>query len=79
MQWILSLSSKTPRQDQRQYNQNNTKKRKFQENVSPDSSNDLKENKRFCRFGAGHEETAGKGDTPGFECNMNPTITKEGH
>ena len=45
---------------------NNTKKRKFQENVSPDTANDKKKLKRFCRFGAGHEETAGKGDTPGF-------------
>jgi hypothetical protein len=35
--------------------------------------------KRLCRFGAGHEETVGKGDTPGFECNSKPTITLDGH
>jgi hypothetical protein len=34
--------------------------------------------KRFCRFGAGHEETVGKGDTPGFKCNSKPTITLDG-
>jgi hypothetical protein len=35
--------------------------------------------KRFCRFGAVHEETVGNGDTPGFECNSKPTITLDGH
>jgi hypothetical protein len=34
---------------------------------------------RCCRFGAGHKETVGKGDTPGFECNSKPTITLDGH
>jgi hypothetical protein len=37
------------------------------------------QHKRFCIFGAGHEETDGKGDTPGFECNTSPTITQEDH
>jgi hypothetical protein len=32
-----------------------------------------------CRFGAGHEEHVGVGDTPGFECDPNPSITPEGH
>jgi hypothetical protein len=35
--------------------------------------------KIFCRFGAGHEETVGKGDTPGFECNSKTTITLDGY
>jgi hypothetical protein len=35
--------------------------------------------KRFCRFGAGHEEHVGVGDTPGFECEPNPSITPDGH
>jgi hypothetical protein len=34
---------------------------------------------RFCRFGAGHEEHVGVGDTPGFDCDPNPSITPEGH
>jgi hypothetical protein len=39
----------------------------------------LSKAKRCCRFGAGHEETVGKGGTPGFECNSKPTITLDGH
>jgi hypothetical protein len=35
--------------------------------------------KRFCRFGAGHEEHVRVGDPPGFECVQNPSITPEGH
>jgi hypothetical protein len=35
--------------------------------------------KRCFRFGAGHEDTVGKGDTPGFECNSKLTITLDGH
>jgi hypothetical protein len=35
--------------------------------------------KRCCQFGAGHEEHVGVGDTPGFECDTNPSITPEGH
>jgi hypothetical protein len=34
--------------------------------------------KRFCRFGAGHEEHVGVGETPVFECDPNPSITPEG-
>jgi hypothetical protein len=33
----------------------------------------------LCCFRAGHEETVGKGDTPGFECNSKPTITLDIH
>jgi hypothetical protein len=39
----------------------------------------LSKAKIFFRFGAGQEETVGKGDTPGFECNSKPTITLDGH
>jgi hypothetical protein len=35
--------------------------------------------KRFCPFGAGHEEHVGVGDTPGLECDPKPSITPEGH
>jgi hypothetical protein len=35
--------------------------------------------KRCCRFRAGHDKHAAKGDTPGFECNTSPSITREGH
>jgi hypothetical protein len=33
----------------------------------------------FCRFGAGHKEHVEVGNTPGFECDPNPSITPEGH
>jgi hypothetical protein len=35
--------------------------------------------KRFCQFGAGDEEHLGAGDTPVFECDLNPCITLEGN
>jgi hypothetical protein len=66
----------------------NTKKRKVAElgehqsiqgKVSREPQETISKAKRFCRFGAGHEETVGKGDTPGFECNSKPTITLDGH
>jgi hypothetical protein len=51
----------------------------IQEKVYWEPQETISKAKRFCRFGAGHEETVGKGDTPGFECNSKPTITLDGH
>jgi hypothetical protein len=65
----------------------NTKKRKVAElgeyqsipgKVSQESQETISKAKIFFRFGAGDEETVGKGDTPGFECNSKPTITLDG-
>jgi hypothetical protein len=50
----------------------------IQRKVSKEPQETISKEKRFCRFGAGHKETVGKGDTPGFECNYKPTITLEG-
>jgi hypothetical protein len=52
-----------------------SKKRKSLDEIQPAISTA----KRFCRFGAGHEEHVGVGDTPGFECDPHPSITPEGH
>jgi hypothetical protein len=66
----------------------NKKKRKVAElgehqsiqgKVSREPQDNISKAKRFCLFGAGHIETVGKGDTPGFECNSKPTIALEGH
>jgi hypothetical protein len=66
----------------------NLKKRKVAElgehqsiqgEVSREPQDTISKAKRFCRFGAGHKDTVGKGDTPGFECNSKPTITLDGH
>jgi hypothetical protein len=66
----------------------NPKKRKVAElgehqsiqgKVSWEPQDTISKAKRFCRFGGGHEETVGKGDTPVFECNSKPTITLGGH
>jgi hypothetical protein len=57
-------------------NESKTGKPKFSDSISDDNTNGKKQHKRFYRFGAGHEETSGKGDTPGFECNTSPTITQ---
>jgi hypothetical protein len=66
----------------------NPKKRKVAElgehqsiqgKVSREPQDTISKAKKFCRFGAGHEETVGKGDTPGFECNSKPNITLECH
>jgi hypothetical protein len=51
----------------------------IQVKISQEPQETISKAKIFCRFGAGHEETVGKGDTPGFECNSKPTITLEGH
>jgi hypothetical protein len=51
------------------------KKRKSLDEIQPAISTA----KRFCRFGAGHEEHVGVVDTPGFECDPNPSINPEGH
>jgi hypothetical protein len=51
------------------------KKRKSLDEIQPAISTA----KRFCRFGAGHEELVGVGDTPGIECDPHPSITPEGH
>jgi hypothetical protein len=51
----------------------------IQGKVSQEPQETISKAKRFFRFGAGHEETVGKDDTPGFECNSKPTITLEGH
>jgi hypothetical protein len=51
--------------------------RKFSDTVPEDNTNWKMQHKRFCRFGAVREETAGKGDTPGFECNTSPTLTQD--
>jgi hypothetical protein len=65
----------------------NPKKRKVAElgehqsiqgEVSQEPQETISKAKICCRFGAGHEETVGKGDTPGFECNSKPTITQDG-
>jgi hypothetical protein len=60
-------------------NEIKTGKIKFSESLSDDNTNKKKQHKRFCKFGADYEETPGKGDTPGFECNTSPKITQEGH
>jgi hypothetical protein len=52
-----------------------SKKRKSLNEIQPATSTA----KRFFRFGAGHEEHVGVEDTPGFECDPNPSITPEGH
>jgi hypothetical protein len=52
-----------------------SKKRKSLNEIQPDISTA----ERFCRFGAGHEEHVGVGDTPGFECDPNPSLTTEGY
>jgi hypothetical protein len=66
----------------------NPKKRKVAElgehqsiqgKVSREPQETISKAKRCCRFGAGHEETVEKGDTPGFECNSKPNITLDGH
>jgi hypothetical protein len=51
----------------------------IQGKVSREPQETISKAKIFCRFGAGHKETVGKGDTPGFECNSKPTITLDGH
>jgi hypothetical protein len=51
----------------------------IQGKVSWEPQENISKAKRFCCFGAGHEETVGKGDTPGFEYNSKPTITLDGH
>jgi hypothetical protein len=51
----------------------------IQGKVSLEPQETISKAKRFCRFGAGHKETVGNGDTPGFECNSKTTITLEGH
>jgi hypothetical protein len=50
----------------------------IQSKVSREPQETISKAKIFCRFGAGHEETVGKGDTPGFECNSKPNITLDG-
>jgi hypothetical protein len=61
----------------------NPKKRKVAElgehqsiqgKVSQEPQETISKAKIVFRFGAGHEETVGKGDTPGFEWNSKPTI-----
>jgi hypothetical protein len=52
-----------------------SKKRKSLDEIQPAISTA----KRLCRFGAGHEEHVGVGDTPVFECDPHPSITREGH
>jgi hypothetical protein len=51
----------------------------IQGKVSREPQETISKAKRFFRFGAGHEETVGKGDTPGFEFISKPTITLDGH
>jgi len=36
-----------------------------------------KKRKRSCRFGSGEEETEGKGDTPGYKLQSEPTIERD--
>jgi hypothetical protein len=63
------------------YNEKKSKtgNRKFYDTVPYNSTHVNNQHKRFCIFGAGNDETAGKGDTPGFEYNTSPTIEQEGH
>jgi hypothetical protein len=51
----------------------------IQGKVSQEPHETVSKAKIFFRFGAGHEETVGKGDTPGFECSSKPTTTLDGH
>jgi hypothetical protein len=55
-------------------NHTKTEKRKFPDSTQDDNTNEKKQRKRFCRFGTGYEETAGKVDTPGFESNTSPKM-----
>jgi hypothetical protein len=50
-------------------------KRKTEDQIQPAVS----PAKRFCRFGARHEEHEGAGNNPGFKCDRNPSMTPEGH
>jgi hypothetical protein len=43
--------------------------------VSQEPQDTISKANIFCLFGAFHEETVGKGDTPGFECNSKLNIT----
>jgi hypothetical protein len=51
----------------------------IQGKVSLEPQETISKAKKCCCFGAGHEKTVGKGDTPGFKYNSKPTITLDGH
>jgi hypothetical protein len=75
LQWILFISSKKENEEIGQQLIRRFKKRKSLDEIQPAISTA----KRFCQFGAGHKEHVGVGDTPGFECDPNPSINPEGH
>jgi hypothetical protein len=75
LQRILFISSKNEKEEIGRQLIRLLKKRKSLHEIQPAISTA----KIFCRFGAGHEEHVGVGDTPGFECYPNPSSTPEGH
>jgi hypothetical protein len=72
---VLFISSKKAYEELGDKSSEFSKKRKTLNEIQPATSTA----QIFCRFGAGHEKHVGRGDTPGSECDPNPSITPERH
>jgi hypothetical protein len=75
LQRILFISSKRRTGKLDDNSSDVSKKRKSLNEIQPAISTA----NIFCQFGAGHEKHVGVGDTPGFECDPNSSITPEGN